>query len=418
MIKDYIESLQEKKPQKILQRELKIKTIKREATTIIGPRRAGKTFYFFKIIQSLRRNEVLYLDFEELFLRDLQAKNLLRIVLEIFPEIVGNEPKYIFLDETQNLNDWQNLVRTLTSRDYSVFITGASSKLLSKEIATQLRGRTISYLLLPFSFKEFLDAKKRRYNLNLLSHIGKIKKDLKTYLEYGGFPEIVLNHEKDRVLKEYLDLVFFKDFIERHNIKSIGLAKNIFTHILQNFSKEFSVRAIEKKLRGQGLRFDVMTLYKYVEALDDTLFFFFVNKFSPKVHLRESWPKKVYICDMGISRKIRHSENSGKLMENTVFLELMRKTNEKPLLEIYYWRDYQQREVDFVIKERLNIKQLIQVTYASGIDEVEKRELRALIKASDLLKCNDLLCITWDYENEEEFKGKKIRFVPLWKWIT
>jgi len=108
----------------------------------------------------------------------------------------------------------------------------------------------------------------------------------------------------------------------------------------------------------------------------------------------------------------------GKKMENCVFLELLRKTNKNPLLDFYYWRDNQGREVDFVIKRGMEVKQLIQVTYASSKDEVDKREIKGLLKASELLKCKNLLVITWDYEAIEETKGKQIKFVPLWKWLV
>ncbi|MEM5820530.1 MAG: DUF4143 domain-containing protein [Candidatus Aenigmatarchaeota archaeon] len=146
--------------------------------------------------------------------------------------------------------------------------------------------------------------------------------------------------------------------------------------------------------------------------------YFFVEKFSKSVYIRRSWPKKVYIVDTGISVLVRFSQDIGKLMENCVFLELLRKTNIYPLIEIFYFKDYQQNEVDFVIKEGLEIKQLIQVTYASNKDEIEKREIRALIKASELLKCEDLLIITWDYEDELNFENKKIKCIPLWKWLV
>ncbi|MCD6482806.1 MAG: ATP-binding protein, partial [Candidatus Aenigmarchaeota archaeon] len=116
---------------------------------------------------------------------------------------------------------------------------------------------------------------------------------------------------------------------------------------------------------------------------------------------------------------VKFEKDIGKKMENVVFLELLRKTNEKPLLNIYYWKDYQQREVDFVVKEGLRIKQLIQVTYASSLDEIEKREINALIKASEIFKKDkpELKVVTWDYEDEKEIKGKKIKFIPLWKWL-
>ena len=127
--------------------------------------------------------------------------------------------------------------------------------------------------------------------------------------------------------------------------------------------------------------------------------------------------KKVYICDVGLPNVVGFEKDTGKRMEDIVFLELLRKTNEKPLMNVYYWKDYQQREVDFVIREGLKVKQLIQVTYASARDEIEKREIKALLKASREIKCKNLLVITWDYESEKKIDGRKIKFTPLWRWL-
>jgi len=164
LIKDYIDSFQRREFSKIVKRELEIKFIEEKAISIIGPRRAGKTYYFFQKISELQRNNVLYLDFEEPFLSNLNPNEVLKIVYEIFPQVTGNLPSYVFLDEIQNLKDWEKLVRSLLNKSIKVAITGSSSKLLSKEIATHLRGRTISYLLLPFSFREFLKAKNFEIN--------------------------------------------------------------------------------------------------------------------------------------------------------------------------------------------------------------------------------------------------------------
>ena len=132
--------------------------------------------------------------------------------------------------------------------------------------------------------------------------------------------------------------------------------------------------------------------------------------------MRESYPKKIYLCDTGLTKTLRHSEDKGKLIENIVFLELQRKTNSNPLLEVFYWKDYQEREVDFIIKEGTQINQLIQVTYALT-PENEKREIRSLLKASRELNCKNLLMITWDQEEDLKEGNKKIKVTQLWKWL-
>ncbi len=133
--------------------------------------------------------------------------------------------------------------------------------------------------------------------------------------------------------------------------------------------------------------------------------------------MRKAFPKKVYLCDTGLTKIVRFSGDYGKLMENTVFLELMRETNENPLINIYYYKGSQNHEVDFLLKEGNKITRLIQVCYDLDDSGTKRRELRSLVKASKELKCSSLLVVTWDYEGEEEFKGKKIKFVPLWKWL-
>jgi hypothetical protein len=417
-IKDYLVSFQKTVFPSMVERELKINSIERKAVTLIGPRRAGKTFYFFNLISNLERSKVLYLDFEEPFLKGLSSLDVLKIVLEIFPEAAGGLPEYVFLDEVQNVSLWESLVRSLLNRGLHVFVTGSSSKLLSREVATQLRGRSISYLLLPFSFREYLKARSIDVEPNRLGNRGIVKRELKKYLEEGGFPEIVLQMEKEKILKEYVDLAFFKDFIERHNVKSITLARYVFNNLLQNFSQETSIRAIERKLKSQGASFNITTLYKYVESLEDTLFIHFLRKFSLKAHERELWPRKVYLVDTGLTGYTKFSQDFGKLMENVVFLHLLRETNQNPLLTFYYWKDYQQNEVDFVIKEGANIRELIQVTYASGKDEIDRRETDSLLKASESVECNKLSIITWDYEDDIKVGNKIIKCAPLWKWLV
>ena len=392
-----------------VERALKLPKINK-IISIIGPRRAGKTWYFYFLCQ--KEENPMYVNFEDITFKYLEAKEFFEI-LKIFSEI-KYEPKALFFDEVQNLKNWSTLVRSLYDRGFKIFVTGSSSKLLPKEISTELRGRTLSYLLLPFSFSEFLKAKNFKPEADIFEKRGTLLKLLHAYLEEGGFPEVVLSENKEKILREYFNEIFYKDFVERHRIKSLEFGRFLFEFCFQNFSKEISFRKI-KNFFGKNV--SDTTLYEYIEKLQDTLSVFFLEKCEKSVYLRKSWPKKIYVCDLGLSNILGFEEDIGKKMENAVFLELLRRTNKKPLMEIFYWKDYQQREIDFIIKEGLKIKQLIQVTYASTRDEIIEREIKSLLKASELLKCKNLLCITWDYEGEEKIGGKKIKFVPLWKWL-
>jgi hypothetical protein len=354
------------------------------------------------------------LNFEDTRLVDVGFRDI-REILRIYKEITGIEVEYLFFDEIQNVEGWEKALREILDiGKYKIFITGSSSKLLSKEIATSLRGRTLTYTLLPFSFREFLRAK----NINYGECISKdeeanIKGYLRTYLEEGGFPEVMFESEKDRILKEFYDLILFKDIVERHNLKNISLAKFLLSFFIQNFSKEISINKIYNHFKSQGKKFGKNTLYDYVDKIQDSVAIFFLNRYARQIYLRESWPKKVYLCDTGLTKLAKFSQDVGKLMENVVFLELMRKQNRRPLMEIYYYKSPDGKEVDFVIKEGVKVKGLIQVCYNLDDEGTKKRQLNTLKKISRELRCNNLILLTWDTEGEAD----GIKLIPLWKWL-
>jgi len=416
-VNDYLIEYQKKSLPFLVERELKVTETKRRIVSIIGPRRAGKTYYFYQMIQKDKGKKSLYLNFEDTRLLDINFREI-RELIRIYKEIAESEPTHLFFDEIQNVNGWEQALREILDTDrYNIFITGSSSKLLSKEIATSLRGRTLTYTLLPFNFREFLKAKGISVKLLSKDEEVNIRKAMREYLEFGGFPEVVLEEEKEKILKEFYELILFKDIVERHNLKNISLAKFLLSHFIQNFSQEISVNKVLNFFKSQGKRFGKNTLYDYIDKIQDSIAIFFLSRYSKKVYTRTSWPKKIYLCDSGISKVAKFSEDLGKLMENAVFLELLRRINTLPLMEIYYFKTEDANEVDFVVKEGLKINELIQVSYSIDELETRQRELKSLIKASDNLQCENLVVINWDYEGEEIFKGKKIRFIPLWKWL-
>ncbi len=402
-----------------IERDFEITVLPNKITAIVGPRRSGKTYYLLYLMNTGHGNS-LYLNFENIFLRETQPREIFEII-KLYTEVFGKPPKTIMLDEVQELKNWDSIARTLLDYGYRLVLTGSSSKLLSKEIASRLRGRSLTFFLLPFSFKEYLRAKGIEITEEYLTleKTGLILNYLREYLEYGGFPEVVLapeKREKERIIRSYYDEILLKDFVERHAIKSMELGRFLFEYIIQNYSKELSISKVEGFLSSR-VPLSRKTIYSYIEKLEDTLSVFFVDRLSKSIYKRKEWPKKGYIVDTSLSLVLAFSQDIGKKMENLVYLELLRRKNKYPFMEVFYWKDYHQHEVDFVIKEGQGIKQLLQVTYASGRDEVEKREIRSLIKASKELDCKDLLVLTWDYEGEEEREGRKIRYLPLWKWL-
>jgi hypothetical protein len=415
LVRDYVIEWMKREAVKGVGRELEVSRRKDRVISVIGPRRAGKTYYFYQLIEEDRMNS-LYLNFEDTRLMDVSFKDI-RDLTRIYIEVMGKAPSNIFFDEIQNVKNWELAIRELLDlQHYNMFVTGSSSKLLSREIATQLRGRAFSYLLLPFSFREFLKAKNVVAEKLTMDETAKIRGYLKDYLEFGGFPEVVFEEtEKERILKEHFEMILFRDIVERHKLKNISLARFLLSFLLQNFSKEISVNKILKSLSSQ--RFGKNTVYSYIDKIQDSIALFVLNRFSLRVYQRESWPKKIYLCDMGLTKVVRFSEDIGKLMENCVFLELLRLTNKKPMLEIYYWKNHEGAEVDFLLKEGAEIKELIQVTYASGRDEIEEREVKSLLKASKETECKNLTTITWNYEGIDKIDNRTIKFTPLWKWL-
>jgi len=417
LVRDYLSNYLNAKVPNLVKRALQLNAAKGKAIAIVGPRRAGKTSLMWQEIAKYERRQTIYLDFEDIAIRGLSATEALRVITDVFTEVSGKKASTIFLDEIQNVDNWQSLVRTLLDRGYKVYATGSSSKLLAREIATQLRGRSSTHLLLPFSFSEYLDAiGEHTIDLNSMNERGRVKNLLDKYLHFGGFPEVVLsNEDKGRLLSEYKDLIFFKDFVERHKTRSIEVARYMFNFVTQCYASEMSVRRILGALKSNGVPFGSNTVYDYVEKLQDTLVIFFLEKYATKVSLRSGWPKKVYLADNGLAWRLPYDE--GRIMENTVFLELKRRIDEAPALELYYYKDLAGHEVDFVVKNGAKIKELIQVTRVSDKSEMRRGETDVLLKASKELGCKNLTVITWDYEDKARIDGATINYVPLWRWL-
>jgi len=389
--------------------------------TVFGVRRAGKSYILRQVAKILSekygKENVLYVNFEE---ANFGTKNieLLDKIYRAFLEIIKPKIKpFILLDEVQEIDEWEKWVRSMHEKDACRFvISGSSAKLMSEELATLLAGRDISIEIFPLSFREFLEFK----NLEIMDLRDIIirKRDilsyLREYMEYGGFPEVVEteNTEKKReILRRYVETILIKDVKKRYNIREVEYLDFLASYYLSNISSLISFNRLSKLLK-----IPVKTVERYSKYLETSRMIFFIPKFSFSLKERKISPRKVYSIDTGISNAygFKFMENYGKLMENIVAIDLLRTKK-----EIYYFRDYQQREVDFVVKEGLNIKQLIQVTYASSRDEIEQREIKALLRAYELFKEHnpELIVITWDYEDVLKIDNKEIKFIPLWKWL-
>ena len=304
-------------------------------------------------------------------------------------------------------------VNRLQRQGYNLVITGSNSNLLSKELATHLTGRHLLTNIFPFSFKEFLIFENKEFTNT------EIKEKLSQYLFNGGYPEIL---SKKVELKEYLSLLFnstlYKDIIKRYNVRNPKQIEDLVTYLISNIANEYSYNSLSKigKIKSSH------TIEKYIGYLEESFILFSLNRFSYKVKEQLSSNKKIYCIDNGFiqAKSFKVSPDLGKLYENIVACKL-KKQEVDGKLKFYYWKNQQQQEVDFVVKEGLKVRQLIQVCFNIKDLETKNREVRALIKTSKELKCNNLLIITEDKEGEEKAKwfGDRatIRFIPLWKWL-
>lgn len=402
--------------------------LKQKANIIIGPRRAGKTYFLFNVIQRMNKekNQMLYINLEDDRLLPLTPNDmdlLLKTYYEIYPE-TKDTSLYLFLDEVQNLQEWERFVRRiLDTENIFVFLTGSSSNIFTTEIATHMRGRSLSYTILPFTFEEFLRSKdkhpgkhpsttQRSWTLKLLSE----------YLTFGGFPEITLvdsERTKIKILREYVEVMLLRDIIERHAIHNIKVLRMLFSAIIESFSKTFSVHKFYNSLNSQGIKVSKNTLYDYLYYLEDAYVVLPVKRFSYSHRkIKQSLPK-TYLMDNGyiLQHRFRPTEDTGRLMENVVAIELFHRKKHDPRYQFFYWKNPQGIEVDFIVVKENRSYDLIQVAYDIDKKETHDREISALLKASESINTKNLHIISWDTEKQISINEKKIHVIPLWKWL-
>ena len=390
-----------------------------------GFRRVGKTYLLYglanELLKSNSREEVVHINFEDerIPLKTEFLTNLLPIADEIFNKKI----KYLFLDELHNIPNWSKWIRrTYDNQDIKLFISGSSSRMSEEEIPTELRGRFLEIKIFPLSFKEFLKFKKLSFDFKILEYSEKEKprilKALTEYLIYGGLPEIVLidDNKKLELAQSYYSTVIKRDIVERYNIKNEESLKAILKLLLD--SKEYSISKGYNTLKSLGYEVGKSTVQKYISYIENSYFAFSLPIFSYKIKDQIQYPKKIYFIDNAFISSIstKFLNNFGRLYENTVAVELKRRKK-----ECCYWKNMEKEEVDFVVKNELKIDQLIQVCYDIKDLDTKKREIKALLKASKDLKCNNLLVINQDYFGKEELEWfgikRKVKFIPLWKWL-
>ncbi|NQU82678.1 MAG: ATP-binding protein [Parcubacteria group bacterium] len=387
----------------------------KQIIVITGARRSGKSFIMRQLAeniiqQGVDKKNILMINLEDPRFVDLDV-SLLQKIYETYLEFLQPKGKhYVLLDEVQEVEKWEKWVLMMQElKKAQIILSGSNAKLLSRELATLLTGRHLNMQVMPLSFKEFL-------NFNGVANRDElaVKGLLKNFIEEGAFPEVVLNKQKKELLLTYFNDILEKDLIKRYKVRKTEKFKEVLKFYFSNISSLVTSRSSAKSLEVSA-----ETVEKFSSYFETNYLLFFLKRFSFKTREQNKSPRKVYAIDVGLSNAVgfRFSENIGKLIENVVFLRLLRKSLSNPLIEIFYWKDEKHKEVDFLLKENTVIKQLIQVCWDLSDIKTRKREIDALLKSSIELQCNDLLVITDEDEKQEEVKGKIIKFVPLWKWL-
>lgn len=389
--------------------------------TLVGPRRSGKTYMLYQIVDSIikqhiPRENIMYVNFEDerLELQKSDLDILLMAYRELYPEKNIAEV-YFFFDEIQNIEGWEKFVRriydTITK---NIFITGSNSKLLSEEIATSLRGRTLSYEILPLSFDEYLKFKK--YNIVVPQDLfdSKIKAQLihffNEYMIWGSMPEIVLQTEdiKVKILQDYFDVMIYRDLIERYSIKDIFALKYFIKRVAESVSKPLSINKIYNELKSQGIKIGKNTMYDFFEYCENAFLIRKLGKSEKSIVKKELSEKKAYFIDNGLLQaiKIFERQDFGVLLENMIFRELYRKTK-----NICFFKE--SKECDFIVNNSIPI----QVCFEWGDQKTAKREIEGLIQCLKKTGAKHGYIINFDDEEELDIDGYVCQIIPAYKWL-
>lgn len=419
-LKILIEENRERMKVPLSRREIDIPTDLELIVSIVGVRRCGKTYLMFQTIQGLLANvtsekDVLYINFEDERISGLKVEEY-DLIIEAYNELRSNfeGQKYIFFDEIQNLENWEVFVNRLYSSGYKVFITGSSSKMLSTEIATTLRGRSMTFHISPFSFKEYLSFLEidLEENFQFSSQRFEIKKAFEDYFKWGGIPALFKISEqfRYRYIQEYLDLILFKDVIERYKIRKPIFLKELTQYMLLSSSNFFSLNKTYKYFKSvMGFDISKDTTYDYYSKLIDVNIVneaYIASKSYKKTTLN---PRKIYAVDHVLYNSLTIEQEKGRTLENIVFNELKRKE-----FKVHYYKEA--NEVDFIaIKGNNNTP--IQVSYSINEKSTRERELKGLLEYMDKYKVDKGIVITYDEREEIKTEKKVINVIPIWEWL-
>ena len=418
-VKRIIADFQQAPLPEIRSRSLEVPLHLEKIITIVGPRRAGKTFYLYQVMIELEkrgvsRQRMLYLNFED---ERLELEGDYDQIFDAYRELWPDQDLsqlYIFFDEIQELSNWEKFVRRVSDTiSRHIFITGSNSKLLSREIATSLRGRGLSFEILPLSFSEFLSFQDIPARVPVSSKDRAIVgQAFETYCLWGGFPELVGVEErfKHQTLQEYFHVMLFRDLVERYHVSDPSLLKFLIKRLIGSFTKEFSINKLYNDFKSRGFSIGKESLYRMMDEIFAIYMLARIEKYDPAVIKREMSSKKVYLYDNGFATAMHYAfaEDRGKLLENLVFRHIREKSE-----DIYFARNGW--ECDFVAFSPGQSPQIIQVTERLDRDNVT-RELKGLKAGRDCVSQGQCLLLTESVQPDLELP-EWVHVVPIQEWL-
>ncbi len=377
-------------------------------TVLTGIRRSGKTHTLYQIAQSLDHERVLFLDFEDERLIALNSLSDYDCIVDAYKTLFPNFEPVLFFDEIQNLNNWHLYLKRQHVKGFKIYVTGSNANLISREIATYLKGRSMETTIYPFSFSEFLSFKNIEIQpKDLIINQPKIVNLFDEYLQYGGFPEVIKAgvDEKRAVAKNIYNLLFYKDLVAKFD-KDDYLLKLVVSKLSENITKEFSVTSLANKIIAV-YKTSVPTVTDYFNILPEPFLTTNIYPYRTSFVQRES-KRKTYLADNSFIFLNRIDTDKSRLFENLVFNFLQRKYT-----DIYYYKTTNNKEVDFLINEP-HTKSLIQASYALENYETREREINSLLKAMEELQLETGIIFTGNQSEELTKNGKTIQIIPFW----
>jgi predicted AAA+ superfamily ATPase len=426
-LKTQIAMRQSEFPTDLKKREKELPIDQGKIVTVPGVRRCGKSSRMEAVAntllsQGIDRRLLLWVSFDDERMVRMTADDLDNILVayrEMYPE-VEMASVYMFFDEIQLIEGWEYFVMRLY-KHYSkhIYISGSNATMLSSELKSVLRGWPEEEETLPLSFREYCDFKGVNTSSWMEQDLARVRNAFMAYNTEGGFPEVVLMSNalaRVKTLQTYFDTMILKDLAEHYQIAGIEILRYFLKRILANLTKPTAIRAIYNDIKSQGYRVSKDALYDWASYACNIFLFLRIPNYSRSLQKAESSQPKYYCIDNGLRDAVLlpQSEDEGKKLENTIFLQLYRRRT--PVDRIFY---YQGRgECDFVIQRGTEIVRLIQVTWQMTDDATRRREIQGLLEASDATGCGELLIITADESDEiTADDGRRIHVVPAWQWL-